>query len=72
MHAYLVEQAEPRSEEHHDRVQQLERRLTGAVTAYRRAPVVAAPAGVRMPAVPSWWTDDEDASASSLTAMQQM
>jgi hypothetical protein len=41
------------------------------MTTRRMTPVPAAPA-VRMPAMPSWWVDDEEASESSQAAMRQM
>jgi hypothetical protein len=68
----MIHQSEPKTEEHHDRLRQLDRYLTGAMSTRRVAPAPAATSGPRMPAMPAWWTDDDDASESSLAATRQM
>jgi hypothetical protein len=72
VHWYAIERSEPLTEEHANHLRQLERQLTGSMTTRRTAPVRAAQPGVRMPDPPSWWIDDEDASASSQMAMTQL
>jgi hypothetical protein len=44
------------------------------MTTRRRAPATATatPVDAKMPAMPSWWLGDEDASESSLSATRQM
>jgi hypothetical protein len=69
----VLEQAAPVTEEHQKHLRRLERRFTGAMATRRALPATPLTAeDDRRPPVPSWWVDDEDASASSTAAMKQL
>jgi hypothetical protein len=57
------------TEETVNRLNDLERKLTGVLTTRIQSRETTAEAGPRMP---SWWRGDEEASQSAVLAMQQL
>lgn len=67
----MVVNTADRSEALENQLRSVRRQLTGSMGTLRTTPAPAL-SGPRMPPMPSWWIDDDEATRSSMTAAQQM